>query len=115
MASIYKRARDLAKPQSAWTIDYTDETGRRRTRKGVADRVETEQLAARLEGEVSRHRSAEREGSFTTMRQAEPAAEPASDEGAQSMSGLSGAWRFEIVVTRITLTLQSVEVHRSEN
>ena len=52
MASIFKRGRDKANRNSCYWIAYTDSKGRRRTKKGFADKRLSEQLAAKLEEEV---------------------------------------------------------------
>src|SRR5260370_32545424 len=49
MATIYKRH---GRKNEAYTIQYKDHTGKRRTKKGFTDKGLTEQLAAKLEGET---------------------------------------------------------------
>jgi site-specific recombinase XerD len=49
MASIYKRHKKKNEP---YTIQYKDRLGNRRTQKGFTDKALTEQLAAKLEGDV---------------------------------------------------------------
>jgi hypothetical protein len=49
MASIFKRNK---RKNEAYTIQYTDHLGQRRTKKGFTDKGLTEQLAAKLETEA---------------------------------------------------------------
>ena len=55
MASIYKRSQDEGKKRAAWYFNYTDHTGKQRTRRGFTDKKKTEQLAAAVE-QKERHR-----------------------------------------------------------
>lgn len=52
MASIYKKTRDKGRKGTCWYIGYTDHRGKRRTRRGFADRAATEQLAGQIAEEV---------------------------------------------------------------
>ncbi len=52
MASIFKRGRDKEKKRACWYISYSDENGKRRSRKGFTDKGLTEQLAAQIEKDV---------------------------------------------------------------
>ncbi len=56
MASIYKKGRDKKKRNAPWYIDYVDEGGRKRTRKGCPDKAATEAIARKLESEVALRR-----------------------------------------------------------
>ncbi len=49
MASIYKRSQDKGKKRTAWYFNYTDYTGKQRTRYGFTDKKKTEQLATAVE------------------------------------------------------------------
>ena len=57
MASVYKRGSNKRIKGTCWTVAWTDETGKRRTRKGFTDRVLSEQLAHKLEQEAKQVRS----------------------------------------------------------
>ncbi|RIK76984.1 MAG: hypothetical protein DCC67_13170, partial [Planctomycetota bacterium] len=52
MASIYKKTRDKGRKGTCWYIGYIDHRGKRRTRRGFADRAATEQLAGQIAEEV---------------------------------------------------------------
>ncbi len=52
MASIYKRKRDQGKKGACWYFDFTDQNGKRRTRKGFTDKGLTVQAASRAENDV---------------------------------------------------------------
>lgn len=49
MASIFKRGRDKNKRRASWWISFTDEAGKRVTKKGFTDKRLTEELALKLE------------------------------------------------------------------
>ncbi len=49
MASVYKRSQDKGKKRAAWYFNYTDATGRQKTRRGFTDKKKTEELAAAVE------------------------------------------------------------------
>lgn len=49
MASIYKRSQDKGKKRTAWYFNYTDYTGKQKTRRGFTDKKKTEELAAAVE------------------------------------------------------------------
>ena len=49
MPSIFKRKRDKHKKGAPYWIQYFDRHGKRRTKKGLTDKAETQRLAARIE------------------------------------------------------------------
>ena len=49
MATVYKRARDRGKKRAPYWVQFIDQDGKRRTKKGYSDKGLTEQLAAKLE------------------------------------------------------------------
>src|SRR5438045_2532063 len=51
MASIYKK--DKKGKGAPWFIAYTDENGRRRVKRGCADKSATEAIARKLESDVA--------------------------------------------------------------
>lgn len=57
MASIYKKKRDKGQRGACYFIDYTDHTGKRRTKKGFTDRQATMQLASKLEQEAMKRKA----------------------------------------------------------
>ncbi len=56
MASIYKRRVDRNSKKKPWMIAYTDETGRRQIVTGSLDKGVTQEIARKLEIDVSRRR-----------------------------------------------------------
>ncbi len=56
MASVYKKGRDKGRRGSCWYIDYCDENGRRRTKKGCPDKAATEAIARKLESDAELRR-----------------------------------------------------------
>lgn len=52
MATLYKKKRDQGKKGACWYFDFTDENGKRRSRKGFTDKGLTAQAAAKAENEV---------------------------------------------------------------
>lgn len=52
IASIYKRKQDQGKKHAPWYFGFSDEHGRRKTRKGFTEKAATQQLAAKVEHEV---------------------------------------------------------------
>ena len=52
MASIFKRGKNKNNRKAPWLIQYTDHNGKRPCVTGFPDKALTEQLAAKLEGEV---------------------------------------------------------------
>ncbi len=52
MATVYKKKRDKGKKGACWYFDFTDENGKRCTRKGFTDKGLTVQAASKAENEV---------------------------------------------------------------
>ena len=55
MASVFQHSRDKGKRNAPWWIEYLDEFGKRRRKKGYSRKRETEDLAGEIEREV-RHK-----------------------------------------------------------
>ncbi len=56
MASVFKRNRDRQRKGASWYIAYTDENRKRHTVQGCPDKAMTQQLAAKLQGDVELRR-----------------------------------------------------------
>jgi integrase len=52
MATVYKKKRDKGKKGACWYFDFTDENGKRCTRKGFTDKGLTVQAASKAENDV---------------------------------------------------------------
>jgi hypothetical protein len=52
MASVFKLGRDKKKRNAPWHLEYKDEFGKKRMKKGFTDKGLTEKLAAKLEMEA---------------------------------------------------------------
>ena len=52
MATTYKRASERTRPGARWSIAFTDEAGRRRTKRAYCDKRASETLARKLEDEA---------------------------------------------------------------
>ena len=52
MASVFKLGRDKKKRHAPWYLEYKDELGKKRMKKGFTDKGLTEKLAAKLEMEA---------------------------------------------------------------
>ena len=57
MATVYKKKRDKGKKGACWYFDFTDENGKRCTRKGFTDKGLTTQAASKAETDVMLRRS----------------------------------------------------------
>jgi len=63
MPTVYKTAADRGKRNTRWMIAWTDELGRRRTRRAYADKLLSERLARQLEDDAR----ARREGTIDAV------------------------------------------------
>jgi len=81
MPTVYKRKADRNRRDARWMIAWTDETGRRRTRKAYTDKVLSEKLARRLEDDAR----ARREGTIDAgaERMAQHATRPIAEHVAE--------------------------------
>ena len=52
VASIWKRKKDRSDRNASWLVSYVDESGKRRTISGCADKQATEALARKIEADV---------------------------------------------------------------
>ena len=57
MASVYRRGRDKKRRHAPYWIEYTDHTGKRRTKKGCSDKGASQQLGAKLEHDAMLRRT----------------------------------------------------------